>query len=177
MASWSTRREARARRSSGSTTMAMATPALPVATSFLTMPGCWTRAGKRSTPTYRPAYEALPEVEKKGAKGAQLRAMLTAATIRPRRGGALPGALPGAGRGRDGSSPPEGTGPDGREPGPGALGASRDLLAGCPVPVADPYAHHERGELSWSGRLVWAHRPVPVSRSGKNRWPTAWVLA
>ena len=119
---------------------------------------------------------ALCRAREEGPKGAQLRAMMTAATM-PRDLAARYAALCHAARadrkrtlrGRKSCSQMA------EEPEPGAVGAGPDLLGGGPGPVAHPHARHERRELPGAGRLLRPDRPVPASPTGRRPSSRAWT--
>ena len=158
----------------GSTTTASAIPAPPAGTwSRITRPS-WRSAGRAFTPILQKRYQALPSADQQGPKGAQLRAMLTAATMaRDLAGEYRQLCLEPAADEAD-ADPQIRAAANGGKPRARPLGAGQQLLGSGAIPVADPHAGDERRELSRPGPVLRAHRPVPVpllaAFAGRRAW-------
>ncbi len=107
-------------------------------------------------------YESLSQAEQKGSKGAQLRAMMTAATMARDLAGEYRRVCLETAANEPDPSPPVRAGADGCQPGACTLGAAAHLLGGGASPVADAYAGDGRRKLPRPGPVLRAHRPVPV---------------
>ena len=107
-------------------------------------------------------FQQFSPAEQAGAKGAQLRAMMTAATIARDLAGEYQHICRDLADSRTRPWAPPGAGANGCQPEPHSLGTGVHLLGSDAIPMAYPHAGDERRKLPRTGSILWAHRPVPV---------------
>ena len=88
-------------------------------------------------------YEKLSQADRESPRGAQLRAMMTAATMPRELAAAYSDLCSRLADETDDAAAPAGTAPDGGQPETRPLGTAPHLLGSGPGPVDQPHAGHE----------------------------------